>query len=224
MPSIDAIPFAYPFAHDRAALLCIDMQRDFVLPGGFGEALGNDVRLIAPCIPVIARLQAVFRAARLPVIHTKECHKPDLSDLPLSKRTRGNPRITIGDLGPMGRILVDGEPGSDFVDELRPLPGELVIAKPGKDAFYRTELDAQLTARGIGNLIITGCTTEVCVQSTMRAANDRGYDCLLVEDGTESYFPEFKAVTIRALTAQNGIIGWSGRSENVIATIEALPR
>jgi nicotinamidase-related amidase len=219
VPSIDANPFPYSFALDHVALLCIDMQRDFVLPGGFGESLGNDVGLIAPCIPVIARLQAAFRTAHLPVIHTKECHKPDLSDLPLSKRTRGNPRVTIGDAGPMGRILIDGEPGSDFVDDLRPLHGELVIAKPGKDAFYRTDLDAHLVARGITNLIVTGCTTEVCVQSTMRAANDRGYDCLLVEDGTESYFPEFKAGTIKALTAQGAIIGWSCSADTVIAAL-----
>jgi nicotinamidase-related amidase len=222
VPSIDATPFPYPFAFDRVALLCIDMQRDFVLPGGFGEALGNDVGLIAPCIPVIARLQAAFRAARLPVIHTKECHRPDLSDLPVSKRTRGNPRLAIGDRGPMGRILIDGEPGSDFVDELRPLPGELVISKPGKDAFYNTELDAHLVARGITHVIVTGCTTEVCVQSTMRAANDRGYDCLLVEDATESYFPEFKAGTIKALTAQGAIIGWSCVSANVLAALDSL--
>lgn len=222
MPTIDATPFAYELDPSHVALLCIDMQRDFCLPGGFGAALGNDVGLIAPCIPVIARLQAAFRRARLPVIHTKECHRPDLSDLPTAKQNRGNPRIKIGDAGPMGRILIDGEPGSDFLPELAPEPGELVIAKPGKDAFYNTPLRDYLVMRNITQLVITGCTTEVCVQTTMRVANDRGYDCLLVEDGTESYFPEFKASTIRALTAQGGIAGWSCTSDKVLGAIGAL--
>jgi nicotinamidase-related amidase len=222
VPSINATPFAYNFDTDHIALICIDMQRDFCLPGGFGEVLGNDVSLIAPCIPVIARLQAAFRKARLPVIHTKECHKPDLSDLPTAKQNRGNPKLKIGDKGPMGRILIDGEEGSDFVPDLRPLPGELVIAKPGKDAFYRTDLREYLVTRGITNLVVTGCTTEVCVQSSMRAAYDRGYDCILVEDGTESYFPEFKSGTIKAMTAQGGIIGWSCPSAAILAVVEAL--
>lgn len=221
MPTIDATPFAYEFPLNHVALLCIDMQRDFCLPGGFGAALGNDVSLIGPCIPVIARLQAAFRRARLPVIHTKECHRPDLSDLPTAKQHRGNPRIKIGDMGPMGRILIDGEPGSDFVPECAPAPGELVIAKPGKDAFYATGLRDHLVTRNITHLVITGCTTEVCVQTTMRVANDRGYDCLLVEDGTESYFPEFKAGTIKALTAQGGIAGWSCTADKVLRVLEA---
>lgn len=222
MPTINATPFPYDFDSDHIALICIDMQRDFCLPGGFGESLGNDVGLIKPCIPVIAALQAAFRRVGLPVIHTKECHKPDLSDLPTAKRNRGNPKIKIGDKGPMGRILIDGETGSDFVPELAPLPGELVIAKPGKDAFYATALRDYLVTRGITNLVITGCTTEVCVQTTMRAANDRGYDCLLVEDGTESYFPDFKTMTIKALTAQGGIVGWACRSEAVLGALAEL--
>jgi nicotinamidase-related amidase len=222
MPTIDAKPFSYEFDIDHIALLCIDMQRDFCLPGGFAESLGNDIGQITPCIPVIARLQAAFRKAGLPVIHTKECHKPDLSDLPTAKRNRGNPKVKIGDLGPMGRILIDGEEGSDFVPENKPMEGELVISKPGKDSFYSTELRDYLIKRNISNLVITGVTTDVCVQTTMRCANDRGYDCLLVEDGTESFFPEFKAVTLKALVAQGGIVGWTCRSNQVLQLLESL--
>lgn len=222
MPTIAAKPFDYEFDIDHIALICIDMQRDFCLPGGFAASLGNDIQNLAPCIPVIAKLQSAFRKAGLPVIHTKECHKPDLSDLPTAKRNRGNPKLKIGDIGPMGRILIDGEPGSGFIDECQPLPGELVIAKPGKDSFYSTGLRDYLVTRGITNLVITGVTTDVCVQTTMRCANDRGYDCLLIEDGTDSYFPEFKEVTLRALTAQGGIVGWTCKSELVLDLLAKL--
>ncbi len=179
MPLVKAKPFDYQLDIDHIALLCIDMQRDFCLPGGFADSLGNDLDNIAPCIPVIAKLQQAFRDAGLPVIHTKECHKPDLSDLPTAKRNRGNPKLKIGDMGPMGRILIDGEEGSDFISENAPIEGELVISKPGKDAFYSTVLQEYLYTRNISGLVITGVTTEVCVQTTMRVANDRGYDCLL---------------------------------------------
>jgi len=222
MPAIDATPFQYEFDIDHIALLCIDMQRDFCLPGGFAESLGNNLANVAPCIPVIAKLQAAFRKVGIPVIHTKECHKPDLSDLPLAKRNRGNPKIKIGDVGPMGRILIDGEEGSDFIPENAPVEGELVISKPGKDAFYSTELRDYLITRNITNLVITGVTTEVCVQTTMRVANDRGYDCLLVEDGTDSFFPEFKSMTLKALTAQGGIVGWTAPSEPVLELLGSL--
>ena len=222
MPLVEATPFTYQLDMDHIALLCIDMQRDFCLPGGFAESLGNNIDNIQPCIPVIARLQAAFREAGLPVIHTKECHKPDLSDLPCAKRHRGNPKIKIGDMGPMGRILIDGEEGSDFISENAPIEGELVISKPGKDAFYSTELQQYLYTRNISGLVITGVTTEVCVQTTMRVANDRGYDCLLVEDGTDSYFPEFKEMTLKALTAQGGIVGWTCKSEPLLEVLESL--
>jgi len=222
MPTIDASPFSYEFDIDHIALICIDMQRDFCLPGGFAESLGNDIKNLAPCIPVIAELQTAFRKAGLPIIHTKECHKPDLSDLPTAKRNRGNPKIKIGDAGPMGRILIDGEKGSDFIPENAPLAGELVISKPGKDAFYSTVLNDYLMTRKITNLVITGVTTEVCVQTTMRCANDRGYDCLLIEDGTDSYFPDFKAMTLKALVAQGGIVGWTCKSDAVLNLLGSL--
>lgn len=222
MAAIDATPFPYEFDIDHIALVCIDMQRDFCLPGGFAESLGDNVKNLAPCIPVIAKLQAAFRKAGLPVIHTKECHKPDLSDLPTAKRHRGNPKIKIGDMGPMGRILIDGEEGSDFIPENKPIKGELVIAKPGKDTFYNTGFNDYLMMRKITNLVITGVTTEVCVQTTMRCANDRGYDCVLVEDGTDSYFPEFKAMTLKALVAQGGIVGWTCKSDKVLKLLETL--
>ncbi len=221
MSAIKATPFPYVVDFDHIALICIDMQRDFCLPGGFAESLGNDISNVQACIPVIAKLQAAFRKCGLPVIHTKECHKPDLSDLPTAKRLRGNPKLKIGDMGPMGRILIDGEEGSDFIPENAPIEGELVISKPGKDAFYSTELHEYLTTRNISGLVITGVTTEVCVQTTMRVANDRGYDCLLVEDGTDSYFPEFKDMTLRALTAQGGIVGWTCKSESLLELLEA---
>ncbi len=220
MPIIKANPFDFQIDFDHVALLCIDMQRDFCLPGGFAESLGNDIGQLAPCIPVIAELQSAFRKAGLPVIHTKECHKPDLSDLPTAKRKRGNPELKIGDMGPMGRILIDGEEGTDFIPENAPEEYELVISKPGKDSFYSTQLPDYLHVRNISGLVITGVTTDVCVQTTMRCANDRGFDCLLVEDGTESFFPEFKEYTLKALTAQGGIVGWTCKSQQVLEVLE----
>jgi nicotinamidase-related amidase len=206
-----------PFPTDGGlALLVVDMQRDFLEPGGFGAALGNDVRPLQRIVPTIRTLLDAFRRRGLFVVHTKEGHLPDLSDCPPAKRARGAHQLRIGDPGPMGRILVLGEPGNDFVPELAPAPGECVIAKPGKGAFYATRLDRELSSRGIRRLVVTGVTTEVCVQTTMREANDRGYECLLVEDATESYFPEFKASTLAMMRAQGGIVGWTARSEDVL--------
>ena len=219
MPTIHAKPYDYTFEKNRLALVIIDMQRDFVEPGGFGAALGNDVKLLAPVIPIIAALLGAFREQKLTVVHTKECHKPDLSDCPPAKLARGRGKLTIGDAGPMGRILIEGEPGNDFIPALKPTPGELVIAKPGKGAFYATNLDAELKKRGITHLLLTGVTTEVCVQTTMREANDRGYESLLVEDGTESYFPEFKKATLDMVRAQNGIVGWTASTVQIIKAL-----
>jgi nicotinamidase-related amidase len=219
MPTIAAQPYDYRFDPARLALVIIDMQRDFIEPGGFGAALGNDVRLLAPIIPTVGRLLSAFRELGLTVVHTKECHRPDLSDCPAAKRERGKGSLRIGDPGPMGRILVDGEPGSDFVAPLRPLAGEVVLAKPGKGAFYATPLEKELKARRITHLLLTGVTTEVCVQTTMREANDRGYECLLVEDGTESYFPEFKKATLEMVRAQGGIVGWTATTQQVLAAL-----
>lgn len=197
------------------------MQRDFIELGGFGSALGNDVARLGAIIPATARLLAGFRRAGLAILHTKEAHRPDLADCPPAKRSRGNASLRIGDPGPMGRILIAGEPGNDFVPELKPVAGETVIAKPGKGAFYATELDAQLRARGITHLVIGGVTTEVCVQTSMREANDRGYDCLLVEDATESYFPEFKRATLDMVRAQGAIVGWTATVDQVLVALEA---
>ncbi|MGE0255395.1 MAG: cysteine hydrolase family protein [Alphaproteobacteria bacterium] len=220
MPTVAAAPFDFPFPAGRLALVMIDMQRDFVEPGGFGASLGNDVSRLQAIVPACARLLTAFRRHGLPVIHTRECHRPDLSDCPPAKRLRGNPGLRIGDPGPMGRLLVAGEKGAEIIPELAPLPGETVIDKPGKGAFHATDLRAILDGLGVGHLAIGGVTTEVCVQTTMREANDRGYDCLMVEDCTESYFPEFKAATLAMVRAQGGIVGWTAPSDALIAALD----
>jgi nicotinamidase-related amidase len=209
VPEIAARPYAYSFEPATTALVVIDMQRDFVERGGFGEALGNDVSRLAAIVPTVRDLLAWARANALCVIHTREGHRPDLADCPPAKRQRGRPTLRIGDAGPMGRILVDGQPGNDIVPELAPSVGETVIVKPGKGAFYATRLDELLRSQLITHLILAGVTTEVCVQTTMREANDRGYECLLVEDATESYFAEFKQATLAMVHAQGGIVGWT---------------
>lgn len=210
MIRVDAAqPFAFDFDPAKTALIVIDMQRDFIEPGGFGASLGNDVSLLQAIVPTTARLIALCRSKGVAVIHTRECHVPDLSDLPAAKRDRGNPSLRIGDPGPMGRILVAGEAGAEIIPALAPKAGELVIDKPGKGAFYATALMDHLTEGGITTLIFAGVTTEVCVQTTMREANDRGFDALLIEDATESYFPEFKAATLDMIRAQGGIVGWT---------------
>src|ERR1700690_3972209 len=219
MSSVAARPFPYALPPGNVALVVIDMQRDFVEPGGFGDTLGNDVTRLQAIVPTVARLIRLFRSAGWPVIHTREGHQPDLSDCPPAKRLRGNPSLRIGDRGPMGRILVRGEPGHGIVPELAPIAGETVIDKPGKGSFYATELGDLLKRLKVTHLVIAGVTTEVCVQTTMREANDRGFECLLIEDATESYFPEFKQAAIAMIRAQGGIVGWTVTSAQVLAAL-----
>ena len=219
MTDIKAQPFPFPLQREVVALIVIDMQRDFAEPGGFGASLGNDVSRITKIIPDVKRLIAGFRSAGLPVIHTMECHRPDLSDLPPAKRDRGNPSLRIGDLGPMGRILIAGEPGTAILPELAPIDDEIVIEKPGKGAFYATGLGDILKGKGIKQLVFAGVTTEVCVQTTMREANDRGYECLLAEEATESYFPEFKSAAIAMIRAQGAIVGWTTHIDDILEAI-----
>jgi len=216
---IDANPFTYEFDLARTALVLIDMQRDFIEPGGFGETLGNDVSMLEAIVPATKRTLEAWREAGGLVVHTREAHKPDLSDCPPAKRNRGNPTLRIGDEGPMGRILVIGEPGNQIIDALAPIEGEIVVDKPGKGAFYATGLHEMLKRRGITHLLFGGVTTEVCVQTSMREANDRGYDCLLLEDCTESYFPAFKAAAVEMIRAQGAIVGWTAPSAALLVAL-----
>lgn len=209
--TVRAQPTDFEFDPATAALIVIDMQRDFIEPGGFGEALGNDVTRLARIVPTVLELLTVCRDEAMMVVHTREAHQADLSDCPPSKRLRGSPRLKIGDQGPMGRILIAGEPGNDIVADLQPRCREHVLNKPGKGAFYATALEQQLRDAGVTHLILAGVTTEVCVQTTMREANDRGFECLLIEDATESYFPEFKQATLQMIRAQGGIVGWTAK-------------
>jgi biuret amidohydrolase len=209
MIDVAAEPFAFPLDPAHVALVVIDMQRDFLEPGGFGETLGNDLAPVREIVPTVAALIAAFRGKGWPVLHTRENHAPDLSDCPPAKRLRGAPSLRIGDAGPMGRILIRGEPGADIVPELAAAPGEVVIDKPGKGMFYATDVGERLKAMGIKQLVFAGVTTEVCVQTSMREANDRGYECLLIEDATASYFPEFKRAAIAMIRAQGAIVGWT---------------
>lgn len=225
-PSVEvpARPFPYAFDPATTALLCIDFQRDFLEPGGFGETLGNDVSRLRGAIAPTAAVLAAFRRAGATIIHTREGHRPDLADLFPAKRDRGNPSLRIGEDGPMGRILVRGSAGHDIVPELAPRDGEVVLDKPGKDSFYATDLETILRARGITHLVVTGVTTEVCVQSTARAANDRGFECLVLADCTGSYFPEFHESALAMFSAQGAIVGWVGESSDLIAALEATTR
>jgi nicotinamidase-related amidase len=220
MIDIAATPFTYPFSPGHTALVVIDMQRDFVEPGGFGASLGNDVSLLHTAIAPIAALLAAWRDRGWTIVHTREAHLADLSDCPPAKRLRGEPTLRIGESGAMGRLLIRGEPGTSIIAELAPHDGEIVIDKPGKGMFWATGLHETLQAKGITHLVFTGVTTEVCVQTSMREANDRGYDCLLVEDATESYFPEFKAAALAMIAAQGAIVGWHAPSQ---ALLSALP-
>lgn len=222
--AIQAEPYELVFEAARTALLIIDMQRDFIEPGGFGAMLGNDVSLLRRAIEPIATLLAAFRQSELLVLHTREGHRPDLADAPPAKLARGGGPTRIGDVGPMGRILIRGEPGHDIIPELYPLAGEPVIDKPGKGSFCQTDLELILKNRGIRTLIVCGVTTEVCVHTTVREANDRGFECLVPSDCTASYFPEFHEVALRMVKAQGGIFGWVSDSARVIAALDAARR
>lgn len=221
MPTVAARPAAYSFDLATTALLVIDMQRDFLEPGGFGESLGNDVSQLRRTIAPLGRLLTAARAAGLLVVHTREGHRPDLSDCPPAKLHRGAPSRRIGDPGPNGRILIRGEYGHDIIDELAPAHGEPVIDKPGKGSFHATGLDALLAGRGIRSLLVTGVTTEVCVHTTVREANDRGYECLVLADCVGSYFPEFHRVGLDMIAAQGGIFGWVADSAEVVRALPA---
>lgn len=221
---IAAQPFPIRVDLARAALVLIDMQRDFLEPGGFGAALGNDVSLLMAAVEPCRRILAGARAAGMLVIHTREGHRPDLSDAPRAKLERGAPDKRIGAPGPMGRILIRGEAGHDIVPALAPLPDEPVIDKPGKGAFYQTDLDLMLRNRGIETLLVCGVTTEVCVHTTVREANDRGYRCLVLGDACASYFPEFHEVGLAMIAAQGGIFGWVSTTGAVLAALAAQDR
>jgi nicotinamidase-related amidase len=214
-----AEPYELEFDPAATALVIIDMQRDFVLPGGFGEALGNDVTPLWSTIEPIRRVLDTARRTGMLVVHTREGHRPDLSDCPPTKLTRGRSAKRIGDPGPMGRILVRGEIGHDIVPELAPKPGEVVIDKPGKGAFFATDLELILRDRSIKTLIVCGVTTEVCVNTTVREANDRGFECVVLSDCVGSYFHEFHVAALAMIKAQGGIFGWVSDSKRALTAL-----
>jgi nicotinamidase-related amidase len=219
MVTMRAEPYEFEFDPAKTALVMIDFQRDFVYPGGFGESLGNDTSLLLRTLEPAGRVLKAAREAGMFVIHTREGHRGDLSDLPRAKYERGRPTLHIGDEGPMGRLLVRGSYGHDIVEELYPIDGEPIVDKPGKGAFYATDLDTILKMKGIEKLVFCGVTTEVCVQTSAREANDRGYDLVVLSDCVASYFPEFQRVTLEMIKAQGAIVGWVSDSA---AFLEAL--
>lgn len=215
--SVKAKPFPFEFDLKHTALLIIDMQRDFCYKGGFGESLGNDVTPTFSIIPTVEKILKAARKNKMFVIHTREGHRPDLTDCPPAKKARSS---SIGTVGPMGRILVRGEYGHDIVDELQPIQGEPVIDKPGKDAFYMTDLELILHNKGITSLIVCGVTTHVCVHTTIRAANDRGFNCLMMEDGTAAFDPRDQEAAIRMINQQGGIFGWTTTSKELLKVLK----
>jgi nicotinamidase-related amidase len=217
-----AEPYPLEFEPESTALLIIDMQRDFLEQGGFGEMLGNDVSLLRSAIEPTQEVLETARDVGLTVIHTREGHRPDLSDAPPTKLARGGLKTGIGDSGPMGRILVRGEPGHDIIPELYPRPGEPVIDKSGKGSFHETDLNLILHNQGIKTLIVCGVTTEVCVHTTVREANDRGYECLVLADCVGSYFPEFQRIGLEMIKAQGGIFGWVSNSDEVVSVLRKI--
>jgi biuret amidohydrolase len=219
--SVTAEPYPFAFAPATTALLIIDLQRDFLEPGGFGELLGNDVGLLARVVEPTRAVLAAARAAGMLVVHTREGHRPDLADCPPAKLARGRLALGIGSPGPRGRILIRGEEGHDIVDAVAPRDDEIVLDKPGKGSFFATDLDLILRNHGATSLLVCGVTTEVCVHTTVREANDRGFECLVLSDCTGSYFPEFHEVALRMIAAQGGIFGWVAASEELLSAMGA---
>lgn len=222
MLNLQAQPAALSIDPARTALLLIDMQRDFLEPGGFGESLGNDVSLLRDCIEPCRAVLATARTHGWLVIHTREGHRPDLSDAPPAKINRGDPSVRIGAPGPMGRILIRGEAGHDIIPELYPIAGEPVIDKPGKGSFYQTDLELILKNRNIDTLLVGGVTTEVCVHTSVREANDRGFRCVVLADCCGSYFPEFHRIALQMVAAQGGIFGWVSDGEKLRQALQQV--
>ncbi len=222
--AVPATPYDFECDPATTALVIIDMQRDFLLPGGFGESLGNDVSMLTKVVVPLGNVLAAARALGMMVIHTREGHRPDMSDCPPAKLARGKSDTPIGSQGPNGRILIRGEPGHDIIEELAPADGEAILDKPGKGAFYATDLELMLRNAQIQSLIVTGVTTEVCVHTTVREANDRGFECLVPSDCVGSYFQEFHEVGLKMIAAQGGIFGWVTSSEDLLAALQpSLP-